>query len=108
MLTNCSSVTACKLIDELIETRLFREEKEIWIEKAVITRIWICCTTAATEDILEQLRELFDASARSMKDKFSALATHAAQTVSHHVIGSRLSPTDTIVIAVVEASRIDV
>jgi hypothetical protein len=81
-LTISSSLTACKLIDELIELRLFREEKEAWTEKAVITRIWISCTTHAAENILEQLHELFDTVSQNLKGSLSAPATHAAQTVS--------------------------
>ncbi|KAF2639244.1 SPO22-domain-containing protein [Massarina eburnea CBS 473.64] len=73
--------TACKLIDEFIEMRLFREEKEPWIEKAVITRIWICCSSFVEKDSLEQLQELFDKVAQNMKGGFTAQATHAAQTL---------------------------
>ncbi|KAF1951086.1 SPO22-domain-containing protein [Byssothecium circinans] len=76
-----SARTACKLIDELIEIRLFREEKDAWIEKAVVTRVWICCSTLAEDDALEQLQELFDTVARSIKGSFAAQATHAAQTL---------------------------
>jgi hypothetical protein len=61
-----SNVTACKALDDLIDMRLFREENQTWIEKAVIT----------------QLQELFDAIARNWKNHLSAPATHAAQTVS--------------------------
>ncbi|KAF2689190.1 SPO22-domain-containing protein [Lentithecium fluviatile CBS 122367] len=76
-----SSHTSCKLIDELIELRLFRDEKEAWVEKAVITRVWISCTTHVAEDTLDQLQELFDSVTRNMKGPFSAQATHAAQTL---------------------------
>jgi histone H3/H4 len=77
-----SNVTACKALDDLIDMRLFREENQTWIEKAVITRIWIGTTNNFSENILEQLQELFDAIARNWKNHLSAPATHAAQTVS--------------------------
>jgi hypothetical protein len=79
-LTIHCSLTACKLIDELVELRLFREEKEAWIEKAVITRVWICCTTRVAEETLDKLQELFDTVMRNLKAPLSAQATHAAQT----------------------------
>ncbi|CAI6268821.1 unnamed protein product [Periconia digitata] len=75
------SIAACKLIDDLIDMRLFREEKEVWIEKAVITRIWICCTTTAADVSLEQLHGFLDSVAQNMKGTFSAQATHATQTL---------------------------
>jgi hypothetical protein len=61
---------------------LFREEKEAWIEKAVITRLWITCTTFVAEGTLNQLREFFDEILQNSKVPLSAQATHAAQTVS--------------------------
>ncbi|KAF1978032.1 SPO22-domain-containing protein [Bimuria novae-zelandiae CBS 107.79] len=76
-----NNVTACKLLDILIETRLFREEKDAWIEKAVITRVWISCITFIAEGAMEQVRELFDMVHRNVKTAFSAQATHAAQTL---------------------------
>ena len=80
-LTIAYSLTACKLIDELIELRLFREEKESWIEKAVITRVWICCTTRMAEETPGKLQELLETVTRNLKAPLSPQATHAAQTV---------------------------
>ncbi|KAJ4356283.1 sporulation-specific protein 22 [Didymosphaeria variabile] len=76
-----NTVTSCKVIDELICTRLFREEKAAWIEKAVITRIWITCTTHVAEGTLYQLLGLFDEVLRNVQAPFSAQVTHAAQTL---------------------------
>ncbi|KAF1835983.1 SPO22-domain-containing protein [Decorospora gaudefroyi] len=76
-----SNVTACKALDDLIDTRLFREENQTWIEKAVITRIWIGTTNNFAENTLEQLHELFDTLEQSPKVTLSAPATHAAQTL---------------------------
>jgi hypothetical protein len=77
-----SNVTACKALDDLIDIRLFREENQTWIEKAIITRIWIGTTNSVSENALEQLQELFDTVAQNSKVPLSAPATHAAQTVS--------------------------
>lgn len=75
------NLTSCKLLDDLIHVRLFREDKDVWIEKAVITRIWISCSTAASDVALEQLPGFLDSMAQNMKGPFSAHATHATQTV---------------------------
>lgn len=80
-LKDIDNVTACKLLDELIETRLFREEKEAWIERAVVTRVWISCTTSVAEGSVDQLQELLGMVLRNAKAPFSAKGTHAAQTV---------------------------
>jgi hypothetical protein len=77
-----SNATACKILDDLIDSRLFREENQSWIEKAVIMRIWIGTTTNPADNILEQLQELLDTVSRNSKAPLSAPATHAAQTVS--------------------------
>jgi hypothetical protein len=83
LLTVLSNVTACKALDDLIDIRLFREENQTWIEKAVITRIWIVTTDNFIENALEQLEELLDTVLNNSKagPALSAPATHAAQTV---------------------------
>jgi hypothetical protein len=82
VLNHDSSTTAAKIIDDLINIRLFREENSKWIEKAVITRIWVSTTSTLTDDALEQLQELFDIISGNSQAALSAPATHAAQIVS--------------------------
>jgi hypothetical protein len=65
-----------------MELRLFQAENQDWIERAVITRIWIATTSSCLDNCLESLSELFRNVQQSTKDTLSALATHAAQTVS--------------------------
>lgn len=77
-----SNVKAGKILDNLIDIRLFREENRAWVEKAVVTRIWITTTNMTADDNLEQLQELLDLVSQNSKDPLSAPATHAAQTVS--------------------------
>lgn len=77
-----SNTTACKILDDLIHVRLFQEENQTWLEKAVMMRIWIATTTNLADNVLEQLQELLDAVTQNTKGPFSAPATHAAQTVS--------------------------
>ncbi|KAI5375420.1 hypothetical protein J4E82_005842 [Alternaria postmessia] len=76
-----SNTTACKALEDLIDVRLFREENQSWIEKAVITRIWIGTNNNLADNTLEQLQELFDTVDQNSKIRLSAPATHAAQTL---------------------------
>lgn len=81
-LTTHSCVTASKALEDLIDIRLFREENQQWLEKAIITRIWISTTNSISENTLEQLQSLFDVVSQNSRTALSAPATHAAQTVS--------------------------
>lgn len=75
-------MTACKVLDDFIGIRLFREENQGWIEKAVITRIWAGTTGPDAENALDTLQEYFENVVRETKCPLSPPATHAAQTVS--------------------------
>jgi uncharacterized protein (DUF2267 family) len=81
-LSRDSNATAGQVLDDLIEIRLFREENEAWIEKAVITRIWIGTTNSCADKILDQLQEFLDRVSQHLQVALSAPATHAAQVVS--------------------------
>jgi hypothetical protein len=82
-----SNTTAGKALDNLIVIRLFREENQAWLEKAVITRIWIGTTIGYADNTLVQLQDLLDTVSRNSQTFLSAPATHAAQVVSHpHVM----------------------
>ncbi|KAI0588960.1 SPO22 domain-containing protein [Pyrenophora tritici-repentis] len=80
-LTICSNVTACRALDDMIDIRLFREENQNWIEKAVITRVWFGSSDGISENTLEQLQALFDTVLQNSNVTFTAPATHAAQTL---------------------------
>jgi hypothetical protein len=80
MLTHHSNEFAGKILDDLIDVRLFREENQSWVEKVVITRVWVS-TASATDNVIEQLRETFDMVLSNAQASLSAPATHAAQTV---------------------------
>ncbi|KAF2848838.1 SPO22-domain-containing protein [Plenodomus tracheiphilus IPT5] len=76
-----TAVTACKVLDELMELRLLREENQTWIEKAVITRIWISTSKESIETSLEEVEGMLDSVTRNSKESLSPPATHAAQTL---------------------------
>lgn len=65
-----------------MDIRLFREENQQWIEKSIVTRIWIGSINSFSENVLEQLRDRFDTISKNLSTPLSAPATHAAQTVS--------------------------
>lgn len=81
MLNLLSVVHACKALDELIHMRLFQQENQQWIEKAVITRVWMSTSGEPDENVLEKLRELFDTVVQRFDTTFAAPATHATQTL---------------------------
>lgn len=83
MLKEASSTNmACRALDDLIELRLFREENQDWIEKAVVARVWTGTTKDCTENTIGQFQTIFDAVQQNSKTPLSAPATHATQTVS--------------------------
>ena len=86
-----SNTTACKALEDLIDVRLFREENQSWIEKAIITRIWIGTNNNLADNTLEQLQELFDTVDQNSKIRLSAPATHAAQTLLWKKVGAAIS-----------------
>ncbi|KAF2258604.1 SPO22-domain-containing protein [Lojkania enalia] len=76
-----SKVSACKILDDLIRLRLFREENQSWIEKALTTRLWVETTSQYPGNGPESLQELFDSIVMKTKNTLSPPATHAAQTL---------------------------
>jgi hypothetical protein len=61
--------------------RLFQQENQQWIEKAMITRVWFSTSDTPADDVLEKLHELFDTVNQRSKTVFAAPATHATQTL---------------------------
>jgi hypothetical protein len=72
---------AGRAVDELLSLRLFAEEKEEWIERASMMRIWITTSTAETKDTVHSLNLTLDNISANTKKPFSSAATHAAQVV---------------------------
>jgi hypothetical protein len=80
-LTYLNVASACKVFDELIHMRLFQQENQQWVEKAVITRVWFSTGGTPADDVLENLHELFDTVNQRSKTVFTAPAAHATQTL---------------------------
>ncbi|KAJ5063293.1 meiosis protein SPO22/ZIP4 like-domain-containing protein [Bipolaris maydis] len=76
-----NNATAIKALNDLIDIRLFREENQQWIEKAIITQIWIGTSRNSSENALEKLQDRFDIVSQNLPTPISAPAAHAAQTL---------------------------
>ncbi|KAF2839609.1 SPO22-domain-containing protein [Patellaria atrata CBS 101060] len=72
---------ACKILDNLISSRLYSADNLGWIEKAIITHIWILSSLPETTTILESLSNLLDSVSENVKDQLPGPATHAAHTL---------------------------
>ena len=60
---------------------MIREENASWIEKAVITRVWISTSDVYAENAIEQLEQLFETVMHESNLSLTPPATHAAQTL---------------------------
>ena len=74
---------ACQTLDLLL-SRLLEQSSiaQIWIEKIVVIRVWICSFTLHVQDHLLKLENLFDDIANRNGTKLGLEATHASQSVS--------------------------
>ena len=64
-----------------MRTRLLQEENLSWIEKALVTRIWMETDAPSSSNIFDTLNDLFDHILHHLGHAISSPATHAAQTV---------------------------
>ena len=58
-----------------------REENVLWIEKAVVIRVWLSTGRPSLDDSLQQLQQVLGAVVQDGDFSISAPATHAAQTL---------------------------
>ena len=76
-----SPLMAHRVLCTLLQERLLGTEETKWIEKALVTIIWNC-TSSADFDVLTSLSEVFETLANGPAQGVSPHATHAAQIVS--------------------------
>ncbi|KAF2096421.1 SPO22-domain-containing protein [Rhizodiscina lignyota] len=75
----CHAVTA---LDDLLELRLVEvSDKAEWIEKAMITRIWISTLNPDDGTALRSLQDFLEIAFRVLRQPPNVTATHAAQTL---------------------------
>jgi Meiosis protein SPO22/ZIP4 like len=85
-LNNNNPSLACKVLDDLLNLRILREEREEYTEKILITRLWITVSQKESTKALESLLELFSLIVAHIKKPISSAATHGAHTVRIHFL----------------------
>lgn len=72
---------ACKCLDELLTKRILILERDDWIERTFVTRLWVTVQDQFSEDdaILPALKNLLDSMVKKLAKPFTPKATHAAQ-----------------------------
>lgn len=85
-----STQSACSALDDLIILRLLEDDKDEYIQKAFMTRVWITTESTVESDnnttpnitsTCETLKQLMDSMHSRLHFPLSAKATHAAQTL---------------------------
>ncbi|EKG11028.1 Tetratricopeptide-like helical [Macrophomina phaseolina MS6] len=77
-----SSEMAGKILEKFIQTRILTQENAQWIEKVVVTQLWISLESveSATNQPCEKTLDLLNLVLQNSRP-FNAPATHAAQTL---------------------------
>lgn len=81
-LKNIQPDLAVKALDELLDLRLLKDsDKDEWVQKALVTRIWISTSKDNDKTGLRSLHELFDSIFHALRQPANVSATHAVQTL---------------------------
>lgn len=72
---------ACQALDELLDLRVLREDREEWIEKVLITRLWMTLGHRDDGETLEFLDKMFTKLQNNLTKPVGSPATLAAHTV---------------------------
>lgn len=81
-LNDKSPSLACKALEDLMRLRILKTDREDWIEKVLITRLWISVGQRDSPEALLSLDQFFAMIATNVNKSVSASATLAAHTVS--------------------------
>ena len=80
-LNDKSPSCACNTLDSFIRMRLLSEVKEVWLEKVVITRIWMTVNQRDSIEVLDSLKTILSDISNVFKNPASSAVTLAAHTV---------------------------
>ena len=72
---------ACKALDELLKLRILQAGKAEWVEKAIITRLWMINNQKEDSETLSTFQEILSTVFENQSEPFSSAAALAAQTV---------------------------
>ena len=87
-LNDKSPSLACTALDELLKLRVLPEDKDEWIEKILVTRLYMTVSRRDSGDALMVLDELFSYIVSNIKQPVSSAATVAAHAVCLVVLQS--------------------
>lgn len=71
---------ACNILNEFLKTRIFQYGKDEWVEKALVTSLWMA-TKRDGDDVLASVESVLEVVASNVTKAISASTTHASQTV---------------------------
>jgi hypothetical protein len=74
---------ACKSLDELLTKRALVLERDDWIEKTFVTRLWVTVQDQSLQEevSLPSLQRLLDAMMKKLEKPLSPTASHAGQVL---------------------------
>ena len=78
-----NAVLGCKTLDGFLRLRILRAESQEWVEKIIVTRLWL---TVSQRDESDQITPLDDI--LSAVDQYMARPISPAATVAAHTVGS--------------------
>jgi hypothetical protein len=76
-----SSNRACRVLEDFLKLRVLEQEKEEWLEKVIITRIWITVNQKDSADTLSTLINSLSSIVSEVPHPLRPAAAHAAHTV---------------------------
>lgn len=80
-LNDKSPSLACRALEDFMRLRILRMNREDWVEKVLVTRLWISIGQRDSPEALSSLEEFFSMIAANSRP-VSAMGTLAAHTVS--------------------------
>lgn len=81
-LNDKSPSLASQVLEEFLRLRLLDQEKNEWIEKAIVTLLWIMVSQRENIDALQAVDKMLSSLAINIKNPLRPAAAHAAHTVS--------------------------
>lgn len=72
---------ACRVLDELLQERILKEERIEWMEQILVNRFWMATSQKDGPEVVESMKVMLDLLAASLGSPIGASATYAAQTV---------------------------
>jgi len=81
-LNDKSPSLACKALEDLMRLRILNMDKDDWVEKVLVTRLWMSVTHRDSPEALSSLEEFFIMVASNVNKPIGNTATAAAHTAS--------------------------